>query len=738
MKKLIPTTAFLVLAVLAACTTNPVTTIVQPSQDAKKMQVLGILEVEFSSRAGDVSSAKFIEAGNSGLRAQGVAVPINATNWVFTPGVTVFDDSNGYDKFFRNTISFENKTDTSFQNLAMYALTTPSSVGGTGFTAIKTLAGTLLTGAAASDVARAVMPTHGMTDPSTVDSNKADLMLYTPAEAAMVQAQLVAPNFSIANPTVLEYGFLGRNISTGARAIGTNAAACVGVSNPACSKGTITWAFRFPLDVPNSSNLGKFTLRYVVVNEPGSFGIESLEDQGSSTVAGGSASFDEVRILAGSRQYDADNLNPLYRVRTAIGPDAFLGADELPSGTGSLDAFFAVGGKKDRSGLGTSVVSQSDGKIVVLENTQGGYPTAFNLTRYNKNGSRDASFGTNGTVVTTGSTFGSFGCCPYDVEATSMAIQPDGKIVVVGNASYTGNSSVTQLFALARYTTGGLSDSSFGNSGVTTTVSGNYVSGPVFVALQSNGKIILGINNDEDQQTIKLVRYKSAGSPDGSFNFQTVGGRIGALTVQNDDRIVAVGNKTAGFNDLDFLVARWNGDGTIDSSFGPNGQGYATTPVGANTGTTKSQDEARAVAIQSDGEIVVAGQSKYVSYDPNLIPNSDFALARYNTDGSSDSSFGGGAFTKVISGDSVHHDGARAVAVLGNGKIVAAGYTDSSIPTLNTQQAVAYFDGGTGTLTGTTRTRPNSGFNTGVNAVAVQSDGKLVAVGPGLIARHNP
>jgi uncharacterized delta-60 repeat protein len=735
MKKLIPTTAFLVLAVLAACATNPVTTTIQPSQDAKKTQVLGILEVELSSRAGDVSSANFIEAGNSGLRAQGVAVPINATNWVFTPGVTVFDDSNGYDKFFRNTISFENKTGTSFQNLAMYALTTPSSVGGTGFTAIKTLAGTLLTGTAASDVARAVMPTHGMTNPTTVDPDKADLMLYSPAEAATVQAQLIAPNFSIANPTVLEYGFLGRNKSTGARAIGTNSGACVGASNPACSKGTITWAFRFPLDLPNSSNLGKFTLRYVVVNEPGSFGIESLEDHGSSTVAGGFAAFDEVRILAGSVQYDAENLNPLYRVRTAIGPDVYLGPDELSSGTGSLDAFFAVGGKKDRSGSGTSVVSQSDGKIVVLDGPE------FKLTRYNKNGSRDLNYGTNGTVSTPGAVFGSHGCCDDLVEAASMTIQPDGKVIVLGTANtFVHNNN---LIALARYTNTGILDPSFGDGG-TVELTSYLDKGASIIALQNDGKILVGDDNysyygDFEYGRMEVTRLNSNGTQDITFGCSCIRGHLNALTVQSDGKIVAVGSKNAGSGNLDFFVQRWDTNGLLDSSFGPDDQGYVTTPVGMNGSTTKSQDEARAVAIQSDGKIVVAGQSKYVSYDPNLIPDSDFALARYNSDGSLDSSFAGGAFTKTISSSSSpHHDSARAVAVLGNGKIVAAGYTDFSIPTPSTRQALAYFDGVTGTSIGTVQTGPNSGLNTGINAVVLQSSGKLVAVGPYLIVRFNP
>jgi alpha-tubulin suppressor-like RCC1 family protein len=272
MKKMI-TSAVLAFAVLAACNTNPATnpttnleTIKQPSNAQAK--VLGVLEVELSSEQGSVSSAKFIETGSTGLSAKGVAVPITASNWVFTPGATTYMTDANF-KYLQNTITLENKTGTSFSNLAMYALNTPANIGGTAFSAVKTLAGVALTGTAASTVARAVMPTHGMTNVTTVDPNKADLMLYTPDEAAAVQAQLIAPNFTLSSPTVLEYGFLARNLAAGARAIGTSAAACP--SGPTCNKATITWAFKFPLSLPNSSNLGKFSMRYLVVNEEAVF-----------------------------------------------------------------------------------------------------------------------------------------------------------------------------------------------------------------------------------------------------------------------------------------------------------------------------------------------------------------------------------------------------------------------------------------------------------------------------------
>jgi uncharacterized delta-60 repeat protein len=138
---------------------------------------------------------------------------------------------------------------------------------------------------------------------------------------------------------------------------------------------------------------------------------------------------------------------------------------------------------------------------------------------------------------------------------------------------------------------------------------------------------------------------------------------LDALAVQPDGKIIAVGGSFNGL-DYDFAVVRYNENGTLDTSFGIGGK--VTTPVGTNT-----TDGAADVALQPDGKIVVAGGSGMFSGGGN------FGLVRYNADGSLDTSFGTGGkvVTPVVGQGS---DNASAVAILPGGKILAAGVASSN------------------------------------------------------------
>ncbi len=300
------------------------------------------------------------------------------------------------------------------------------------------------------------------------------------------------------------------------------------------------------------------------------------------------------------------------------------------NGNGSLDATFGVGGKviTAMGGGAQAVAIQGDGKIVAAgysDNSAGG---ALGLVRYRSDGSLDNTFGSDGKVVTAGVSGG----------ASDVAIQPDGKIVAVGNTS---NGGGYPNFILARYDSGDSLDNTFGDGGKVA-ISSTYHDTLTAVALQSDGKIVAagcsygGIGMD--WYDLVLRRFNSDGSPDNTFGS---GGKVVA-TVRGffplpasvalnpgDGKIVV-----AGYSDSDLVLARYNADGSPDTAFGSSGKVTATV----------STIDVRVfnMAVQADGKIIVVGRS-YISRDAT---GYDFALMRYNVGGSVDTTFGSGG--KVI------------------------------------------------------------------------------------------
>jgi uncharacterized delta-60 repeat protein len=315
------------------------------------------------------------------------------------------------------------------------------------------------------------------------------------------------------------------------------------------------------------------------------------------------------------------------------------------------------------------------------------------------------------------------GPIPRD-RANAQAIQADGKIIVVGQAFVTNNYD----FALVRYNSDGSLDTSFGTSGkVTTDISGN-TDNATAVAIQSDGKIIVaggasnGTNND-----FALLRYNADGSLDTSFgtsgkvvlDFAKSDDLAKALMIQGDGKIVVAGStnniSVAVTTNQDFALARFNADGTLDASFGVAGM--------VITDFANAADYVHALALQSDGKIVAAGSS-----DSNGVSKTDFALARYNTDGTLDTSFGTGG--KVITDFVGASDSAQAIAIQGDGKIIAVGWAfngtnnDFAMARYNTDGTLDTGCGGSGKVL-----RDFAGTHDEASAVAIQSDGKIVVGG---------
>jgi len=308
-------------------------------------------------------------------------------------------------------------------------------------------------------------------------------------------------------------------------------------------------------------------------------------------------------------------------------------------------------------------------------------------------------------------------------EARAVAVQADGKIVAAG----TDGSD----FALTRYNPDGSLDPSFDGDGRVTTHVGNVnISAVNAAAIEPDGKIVVaGTNGGID---FELARYNNDGSLDTGFGTDGVVitdfpsaqpfDAAFAIAIQPDGKIVA-GGSTAGCC-FTFALARYNSDGSLDPSFGTDGR--VTTDF-----SVFSIDSVSALAIQSDGKIVAAGYGSF-----GIGGDDDFALARYKPDGSLDTSFGnGGRTTTDFGGGNISpvcvSDRANDVVIQPDGKIVAGGVTGyrsfcstAAFARYNADGTLDASFGTAGKLVGTQEA---------VNGLALQSDGKLVAASTGYL-----
>jgi uncharacterized delta-60 repeat protein/uncharacterized repeat protein (TIGR01451 family) len=254
-----------------------------------------------------------------------------------------------------------------------------------------------------------------------------------------------------------------------------------------------------------------------------------------------------------------------------------------------------------------------------------------------------------------------------------MAIDANGKIVVAGESI---SSSGRWAFALFRYNTDGTLDNGFGANGIVKTVI-DQGSKAFALAVDANGKIVVagwssqGSGGDID---FALARYNTDGTLDSTFgNAGAVIANIGleeeahAVTIDGSGRIIAAGwGQTSSAGPVSFMTARFTADGTLDTTF--NSTGF----VASDFGTTQAWGEG--VRTSSNGKVLVAG----TAYGSST--GGDFALVRYNTDGSLDSSFGtGGRVVTNFGGD----DRASALVLQSGGTALVAGFTEAQVSSDN-------------------------------------------------------
>jgi uncharacterized delta-60 repeat protein len=388
--------------------------------------------------------------------------------------------------------------------------------------------------------------------------------------------------------------------------------------------------------------------------------------------------------------------------------------ENAQAAAGQLDTTFGSNGvvsvNFNSQFLPGDVIEQPDGKIVV---SNAYFP--FQVVRFNSNGTLDTSFGSGGVtnpfapnnnpssagamalqsdgkiVVVAGggpvvrlnpdgsldTSFGNGGMTMppsvptgWGFSAGPVLVQPDGKILLGGTASQIAYRSEIFETVLARYDTNGNPDITFGNGGSVRVAGGSQ--GETTMALLSNGDIIT-VNR------AAIAQFSSTGTPRSSITGGVVaviaGSAFGAEAIEPSGEYVltVVQNVASGrCHDNNTEVIRYTATGAVDTSF--------SRPLFNFTGVVGCgvSDAASGIAVQADGKIVLAGDHSVTS--TGTFEN---ALIRLNTDGSLDSTFGSGGI--VLNKLPSNTEGYARVLIQSDGKIVAAGITSGTTsPTFNT------------------------------------------------------
>jgi uncharacterized delta-60 repeat protein len=391
------------------------------------------------------------------------------------------------------------------------------------------------------------------------------------------------------------------------------------------------------------------------------------------------------------------------------------GWSSVRAADGTLDPTFGTGGEvttdfNNSTDWLSRIAVQPDGKIVAIGDTHPSHKGA--LARYNPDGTLDTTFGTGGKVITVANVRES---------VNGLLILPDGKIMISGSISLP--SEFDSSFVLLRFNPDGSVDPTFGNGGIVMTNIAEHDDYAYAIALQPDGKIVAagrrGIQfypTEQRKGNVALARYNPDGSLDRAFgNGGTVVNDFGQglesyalqLLIQPDGKLVIAGESS-----YEFLVARYNSNGTLDTTFGDGGHQLVNF--------SSNWDHGRDALLQPDGKIILVGVAEANYY----APYDSFAIARCNSDGSLDQSFGnGGKVLMVDQGD------LSAVALQSDGKLIALGNENSTyspfvLLRFNANGSLDTTFGSGGTV----RTSFGGATAEGL-ALAFQADGKLLAAG---------
>jgi len=362
---------------------------------------------------------------------------------------------------------------------------------------------------------------------------------------------------------------------------------------------------------------------------------------------------------------------------------------------------------------GRDIALQQDGKILVTGYMTNGTDNDLMVIRYNKDGTLDAGFGTNGAYIYDGG-HGNDG-------AYAIAVQSDDNILLAGDSSNGTDGDIIVL----RLDSDGTLDPNFGSNGIFTFDSGNDAA--IDLLIQSDGKIVIcGSSSNGTDNDLLVMRLNANGAPDTTFGTNGVaiydggaGRNSGSrLTVQNDGKILVAGNSHNG-SDYDILVARFSSNGTLDTSFGTNG---IVLYDGGD------YDRGYGIDTNSNGNILVTGL--LTKPDPNST-DYDIPIICFNNNGNLETSFGNNGIVLFDGGIS---EQCYDLIVQSDDTILITGYSGSNIGGISDWSLVVLKYAQNGTLDTTFGTNGIYQYNPTDNTewgygLALQTDGKIIVTG---------
>lgn len=395
---------------------------------------------------------------------------------------------------------------------------------------------------------------------------------------------------------------------------------------------------------------------------------------------------------------------------------------------GTLDTSFGNGGTviidNGNLDLFNDVVVQDDQKIVAIGMTyDASFVASAEAYRFLPDGSLDMTFATNGIFT-------------YSLNAEAnvfdVLIKEDGKILMVGSTTDYNDYRIL----LIQLNENGSLDGTFGVGGVVVQkvspiTAGFFEDFGTSVAMQDNKILVAGSLKTLDYNNAPMVvRFNENGELDTTFGDAGVAtipvteseNVFDAILVQDDGKIVASGHYAVDLLQFAMLVVRFMPDGTLDATFGNNGQ--TVIPLGADA-------ESFGMQLTSENKIVVAGFTASPQY------NYDMLLMQFDTDGNLDAGFG---VDGIVVSDLGNYDVGSAIHIQEDGKILVAGGTGEGPPNDVEMAVWRYLADGTADITfgvgGIAKVQISNQVDEALG-IALQADGEIVIAGRSRNANNN-